>query len=284
MAEGPLCRFGVDKKTNMLYGNIHHSIADGRSLQILFEAIAAGEVKNETSDWSVRKYAASEALPEVVDEQQEMVKSFVEMLGDTPPRLEVDFAVPDSYHTSSIILSSDIRAALEAYCRKENISLFSLALGVMHQAIRAYSHEAFAIGTAYDSRPSQFHDTIDMFVNTVLVPFAKGAEGGKETLKELNDRWRNNILPLATVPFDMVSSAGYGCNLYLAFNVGIMEASHTAPKMEEENIDVTRAKFDLTVAWMECSSADGSVEVSFESGIGPWLALKIGSTKSSVRS
>ena len=77
----------------------------------------------------------------VIDEQREMVKSFVEMLGDTPPRLEVDFAVPNSYHTSSIILSSDTRAALEAFCRKENISLFSLALGVMHQAIRAYSRE-----------------------------------------------------------------------------------------------------------------------------------------------
>eukprot|EP00986_Skeletonema_menzelii_P014573 scaffold9780_cov80-Skeletonema_menzelii.AAC.10 len=43
-------------------------------------------------------------LVDAVDEQQELVKSFVEMLGDTPPRLEVDFAVPDSYHTSSITL------------------------------------------------------------------------------------------------------------------------------------------------------------------------------------
>ena len=277
MAEGPLCRFGVDKRTNILYGNIHHSVADGRSFQILAEAIATGKMKNETRHWSVRKYAAFEALPEVVNEQKKMVKSFVEILGDTPPRLEVDFAVPDSYHTSSIILSSDTRAALEAYCRKENISLFSLALGVMHQAIRAYSHESFAIGTVYNSRPSQFRDTIGMFVNTVLIPFAKGAEGGKETFKELNDRWRNDILPLATAPFDMVSSEGYGCNFCLAFNVGIMEASHTAPKMQPlpkledgNGLRAPAAMFDLTVKWMECSSGDGSVEVSFESGIGPW--------------
>eukprot|EP00986_Skeletonema_menzelii_P019974 scaffold29791_cov308-Skeletonema_menzelii.AAC.1 len=104
MEEGPLCRFGVDKQRNVLYGNIHHSIADGRSFQILIEAIAAGDVKIETRDWSIRKYAALEALPEVVDEKQELVKMCAEMLGDTPPRLEVDFAVPDSYHTSSITL------------------------------------------------------------------------------------------------------------------------------------------------------------------------------------
>jgi non-ribosomal peptide synthetase component F len=214
-------------------------------------------------------------------QDQELVERCVEMLGDTPPRLEVDFAVPNSYHTSSITLDSDTRATLEAYCRQENISLFSLALGVMHHAIRAYSHESFAIGTVYDARQPQFHDTIGMFVNTVLIPFSKGVEGGKETLRELNNRWRNDILPLATTPFDKVSAQGYGCNVCLAFNVGIFETSAGAPKMQplpkfdEGNSDVApTAKFDLTVAWMECSSGDASIEVSFESGIGAWPGIE----------
>src|SRR6056300_1790097 len=281
MEEGPLCRFGVDTKTNILNGNIHHSIADGRSLQILFEAIAAGEVKNETMNWSIRKYAALEALPEVIVEQQACVERCVYMLGDTPPRLEVDFAIAESYHTSSITLDSDTRAALDAYCRGENISLFSLALGVMHHVIRAYSHEPFAIGTVYDARPPQFHDTIGMFVNTVLIPFAKGVEGGKETLKELNDRWRNDILPLATTSYDKVSAAGYGCNVSLAFNVGIIETSDTAPKMQPlpkleggNGFKAPEAMFDLTVDWLDSSTGDGSVDVSFESGIGAWPGIE----------
>ena len=83
------------------------------------------------------------------------VERYVEMLGDTPARLDVDFAVPNSYHTSSIKLDSGTRAALEAYCRRENISLFSLALGIMHHGVRAYSHDSFAIGTVYDARPAQ---------------------------------------------------------------------------------------------------------------------------------
>jgi hypothetical protein len=280
MTAGPLCRFGVDRNTNKLYACFHHSINDGRSMQILLEAIAAGEVKNETRDWSVRRYAAYEGLPEVIAEQQASVERYVEMLGDTPARLEVDFAVPNSYYRSSITLDSDRRAALEAYCRQEKISLFSFALGVMHEAMSAYSHESFAIGTAYDTRPAQFHNTVGMFVNTVLIPFGKGVEASKETLKELNDRWSRDILPLARTPYDMITAAGYGCNVYLTFNVGIVDTSEVSPEMqplptfEGSCNDARNAKFDLTVAWMECSSGDGSVEVSFESGIGSWPGIE----------
>eukprot|EP00986_Skeletonema_menzelii_P019793 scaffold29134_cov343-Skeletonema_menzelii.AAC.1 len=47
------------------------------------------------------------------------------------------------------------------------------------------------------------------------------------------------------------------------------------PKLEEGNgFKAPAAMFDLTVAWMECSSGDGSVEVSFESGIGPWPGIE----------
>src|SRR6056300_644453 len=251
MTTGPLCRFGVDRNTNILYACIHHSIADGRSMQILLEAIAAGEVKNETRDWSVRRYAAYEGLPEVIAEQQASVERYVEILGDTPARLEVDFAVPDSYNRSSITLDGGRRAALEAYCRQEKISLFSFALGIMHEAMSAYSHESFAIGTVYDARPAKFHDTVGMFVNTVLIPFGKGKEARKETLKELNDRWSRDILPLAArTPYDMITAKGYGCNLCLVFNVGIMNTSEGSPKMqplpklEAESCDDARnAKF-----------------------------------------
>ncbi len=277
----------MDKKTNILYMNIHQSIFDGRSVQILFDAINTGAVKSSTRTWSIRKYAAFEALPEVVDDQRASVQKCVEMLGDTPPRVEVDFASPASYHDSSIILDNTTRAALEKYCRREKVSLFSLALGVMHKALRAYSHEAFAIGTAYDARPSSFRDTVGMFVNTVLVPFAKGKEGSKETLKQLHDRWTNSILPLATVPFDMVSAEGYGCNLYLAFNVGIIDdmddAGAPRPRMQplpnfqgqdgNGNESLT-SKFDLTIGWEDSSSGDGSITISFESGIGPWPGIK----------
>ena len=281
MSVGPLCRFGVDKTTNTLFLNIHHSIADGRSFQILFEAITDGKIKTSTRDWSIRKYAAYEALPEVIADQQESVKKYAEMLGDTPSRLDLDFAIPSVYHVSSIILDNDIRLALEAHCRKEKISLFAFALGAMKETVRAYSHESFAVGIAYDSRPARFRDSIGMFVNTVLIPFGKGNEGGKETLKQLNHRWTNSILPLALTPYDMVSAVGYGCNLFLAFNVGIIETKEGAPMMQQlptyermNDFEAPNAMFDLSISWEESGTDDGSIEISLESGIGPWPGLE----------
>ena len=88
---------------------------------------------NDGSDKNLPPSIAGERGGENISKQEEeLVKRYVEMLGDTPLRLEVDFAVPDSYHTSSITFNSDTMAALDAYCRRENISLFSLALGVMY--------------------------------------------------------------------------------------------------------------------------------------------------------
>jgi len=40
---------------------------------------------------------------------------YVELLGDTPPRIELDFASPASYHNSSTILDNTTRTALESF-------------------------------------------------------------------------------------------------------------------------------------------------------------------------
>jgi len=299
MSVGPLCRFGVDVESNTLYGSIHHSIGDGRSIQILLDAINVGTVKASTSEWSIRKYAAFEALPEVVNDQRALVEKYVELLGDTPPRLEVDFASPPpsssaststSASTSSayqrttsrsgISLDCATRMSLEKYCRKEKISLFSLALGVMHKAIRSYSHEAFAIGTSYDARPSCFRDSVGMFVNTVLVPFGNCEENSKEeTLKELHDRWTNSILPLATAPFDMISAAGYGCNVFLAFNVGIFSSERDDSSRRMKSLPKPRLRdqngsdSSFSMEW-EDFAGDGSINVTFESCMGHFPGIE----------
>ncbi len=87
-----------------------------------------------------------------------------------------------------------------------------------------------------------------------------------------------------------MSAAGYGANLCLAFNVGVIDtcasaaASDSAPMMqplpeppqEGNGYAAPTAKFDLSVDWAEseCSGGDGSIAVSFESGIGPWPGIE----------
>ena len=71
-------------------------------------------------------------------------------------------------------------------------------------------------------RPRQLQDSLGTFVNTVLIPFRGGKEGGGENVEELNQRRTCDILPHAITPYDMVSNLDYGCNVYLAFIIGLI--------------------------------------------------------------
>ena len=45
-----------------------------------------------------------------------------------------------------------------------------------------------------------------------------------EVKKSVKPKKKLKVLEkLATAPFDMVSAAGYGCNVFVAFNVGIFD-------------------------------------------------------------
>ena len=79
----------------------------------------------------------------------------------------------------------------------------------------------------------------------------------------------------------MITAAGYGCNVFLTYNVGLMITSEGSPKMqplpnsEEESCnDALKAKFDFKATWSDSGSGDGSIQVSFESGIGPWPGIE----------
>ena len=328
LEKGPLCRFGVDEDNKIIKGCIHHSIADGRSMKILLEAVGTGVVKESTKKFSVRRYASLEASEETTNKYATSLEEWKKMLGDTPSRLEVDIAPKNSIRTSgdnntahesngksnqmtSLLACIPNRSAVTLdcimvekigrYCQEKGISMFSLALGTLHHLMRAYSRESFAIGVAHDVRPRQFRDTVGMLVNTVLVPFEGGKNGGRESLKDLHRRWTNDILQHAETPYDMVTSLGYGCNICLAFNTGIFADSRGDGRTEdsqsqlysekyfsmdsngpgEQMADDDRAlksKFDLTVMWSEASvdsstGGDGMI-VSFESGIGKWPGLE----------
>ena len=230
LERGPLCRFAVDAEKNILKGCIHHSIADGRSMEVLFDAIGSGRVKETSKAFSTRKYAALESSPEMMEKYTKSLCEFKRILGDTPPKLELDFgdasvAFGDQRvsNVSSIVIDAEIASNLSTFCTASGVSMFSAALHIVHQTLRGYSHEPFALGVAHDVRPRQFRDSVGMFVNTVLVPLAGGKEGGNETVEDIHRRWTTEILPHGDTPYDMVSSMGYGCNVYLAYNVSLFE-------------------------------------------------------------
>ena len=149
------------------------------------------------------------------------------------------------------------------------MSPFVFALHVTHHVLRAYSHAAFALGVAYDTRPPECMETVGMFVNTVLVPFGAAAE----PIEEVQRRWVQELLPRARTPYDAVVRAiGGEANTYLAFNVGFggdggAEESMRELEPAEENGDAG-AKFDLSFGWAD--APDGGWGIDIESGIGVW--------------
>ena len=66
--KGPLCRFAINNKTNILTGCLHHSIVDGIYIVLMFCWIVSAEVnkasysssddKEMARHYSVRSYAA----------------------------------------------------------------------------------------------------------------------------------------------------------------------------------------------------------------------------------
>ena len=120
-----------------------------------------------------------------------------EILGDTPSRLEVDFAShplgQGPVDVSSIMIHGTTLSHLQEFCDKSNISKDAFVLGVLHHTLRAYSHQAFAIGVYQDSK------------NIFLVPFEGNASGGVESLQSLNDRWMKSILPLSKTFYSEVT-------------------------------------------------------------------------------
>src|SRR5210317_96220 len=179
-----------------------------------------------------------------------------DILGATPSRFDVTFASSASagiannqraaVEDSCIIINSAISLKIRAYCKRESISIESFALGVLRRSLRSYSHESFAVGLYHEG-------------NIVLIPFVGGEDGGRETLQAIQNRWENEILPYAATPYSEVKQLGYGCNVVLAINT---------------SVDRKEANADLYVTWSDSGSGDGSIRVSFESGIGPWPGIE----------
>eukprot|EP00984_Skeletonema_dohrnii_P022271 scaffold11400_cov75-Skeletonema_dohrnii-CCMP3373.AAC.1 len=186
-----------------------------------------------------------------------LVEAWKSILGDTPRRLEVDFASfspgegPGVTVTTAVI-NGAIGTNIQEFCVKNKISKDAFVLGVFHRTLRAYSHEAFAIGVYQEGG------------NILLVPFEGKRNGGTESLQALNGRWTNDILPYTKTSYDEVKRMGYGCNVSLSVDSKGSPNKNVSP---DSNIH-------LFVNWMECSSGDGSIEISFESGIGPWPGIE----------
>ena len=182
------------------------------------------------------------------------------ILKGTSPRLDVDFGSKthqgegpiDIIVSDDVVINCAIKSQIQRFCIENSISPEAFALWVFHRILRAYSHQAFAIGVYHKENKGG---------NILLVPFEGNTSGGSESFCALHDRWTNDILPHCVTPYEKVKDLGYGCNVTLSFH-GSRSSNNNFERIDEE--------MDLHVSWMENDSNDGSIPISFESGIGRW--------------
>jgi len=235
MLKGPLCRFSI--KDNVLTGCAHHSIFDGRSVQLLMQRLVNLSIALPRR--TVRDYAAWEA------EQAVDGDGWVSILGDTPPRFECSGS--QITHVSTLVVDAETVERILSWCSDRRVSPFVFAMYVTRQVLWAYSHEPFALGIAHDVRPAECQDAMGMFVNTVLIPFGEVGE----KVDEVQHRWVHEILPRARTPYDEIVKLGYGSNVYLAYNVGFGGTIAKARVLPVDDEVVPDAKFDLTFEWVD---------------------------------
>jgi len=57
---------------------------------------------------------------------------------------------------TNVALDSATVTSLHSFCQDIQVSMFSVALSILHHTMRAHSHNALAIGFTHDVRPRQF--------------------------------------------------------------------------------------------------------------------------------
>ena len=88
------------------------------------------------------------------------------------------------FSVQSLHLDNNIVSEIRGFCQSSKVSMFAFALHCLHHTLRAYNHNAFAIGVAHDTRSARFLNAMGMFVNTVLVPFGDD-DRGEESVEDV---------------------------------------------------------------------------------------------------
>ena len=158
------------------------------------------------------------------------------------------------------MINGAIGSHIQEFCVKNKISKDAFVLGVFHRTLRAYSHEAFAIGVYQEGG------------NILLVPFEGKRNGGTESLQALNGRWTNDILPYTKTSYDEVKKMGYGC-LYQSI-ARVFQTKTSLP---------TPISTYLSIGWNAAAEMEAS-KYPLRVALDPGPASKIDSNTLSVKS
>ncbi len=292
---GPLLRVhviesGVDQHVLLLV--IHHIVADGWSMSVLFEELSQAYNAfrcGESPDWPALpvQYADFAVWQHEWLADQELARQidyWRERLADAPPLLELPIdrqrqaRQTQAGDWKQMTIPSELTASLHAIGHAENCTLFMVLVAAFDIALARYSGTTdIVVGTPIAGRSrTELEGLIGFFVNTLVL---RTSVDGNPAFRELLGRVKQTALGAFAhqdLPFEKLvevmrpqRSRLYNPIVQVLFTVHNQPANPFLPDgLVVESIDVRNdaAKFDLSV-----HVADQEGELQFGFGFNPDL-------------
>jgi pipecolate-incorporating enzyme len=223
LAVGPLLRttlYELDDRTHALTVIVHHAVFDGWSVGVFldelgacYEAAASGRQPTlpplpvqfaDFAEWQREQLDTPEVRPGLA--------YWTRQVADATLRLELPFDRPPhslQARQGRMVAAQappELRQALQAVCRGENVTLFVVLLAAFTATLHRYTKQTdLLIGTPMAGRSRQeLEPLIGMLINTVLIR-SSVAEG--DTFRDLLRRMRQQVVDAHThqdIPYDRV--------------------------------------------------------------------------------
>ncbi len=196
LSKSPLIRVGYYENTIMI--DIHHIIADGEAMPVLFkelnELYMGREIKSDTvqyGEFATEKKSHTESESYWLKTFEEEILP-LDLPSDYPRKGKRSFNGSAHYDLIDIKLHNRITDK----CRELGITPYVYYMTCFNIMLHAYSgSEDIAVGMPVSGRSSRFLKTVGMFANTVVL--RSRPEGNKSVLDLLNETKSNSVSAIA---------------------------------------------------------------------------------------
>lgn len=191
LSKAPLIKVGYYENTVMLV--IHHIIADGESMNVMFRELNELYMGRELKE-SVQygEFAVSDGYTE------ENESYWLKVFEEEPVTLELrtDFTRPkqQSFEGSQIyeLIDISVHNKIISKCKELGITPFVYYMACFSILLSKYSgNEDIVVGTPVSGRSSRYLDTVGMFVNTIAL---RSRPEGDKLISELLEEIKNSSI------------------------------------------------------------------------------------------
>ena len=273
LSTGPLYRFEivVTEQQTYLLMDVHHLVFDGGSSDIFLQQLCSimnGEAI-EDEDQNYAAYVAAEKAAEGGADYQAAADFFKQRLSMVEAATEVrpDLPNPLKGTISKAVAALDIEA-IEAFCRKSDITPAHLILTAVYYSLSRFANSEQVCITTVSSGRSNLHirNTVGMFVNTLALSATIGKQTVKEFLQEVSENF-DETLRHENYPFAQIA-ADYGltAEIQYVYQLGVNSqyVCQGAP-LEIENMELQIPKFPITF-FIAPVAGQPSVCVEYDNG------------------